>query len=166
MRETLFNYPKVYLLQQVVGSRQEKEREYWNWDDCVSLEKQHIRVRKRERTQTLNFLPSLFFYWISNILVSTSQNGCRKLSSLHTLATCVRLYVFISSRLVVNSQKYKSSPSLHLVSAERTSTSPGSAHAYKIMRPPVVSSHPQLMQSFPRNRLIHNCLSLTPSEIN
>ena len=35
-RKKLFNYPKVYLLLLFIGSHQEKEQEYGNWDDCVN----------------------------------------------------------------------------------------------------------------------------------
>ena len=156
MQETLFNYPKVYLVLQLGDSHWEKERESGKWDYCVSsANTSNISCWERDnRHKPQIFL--LVFCCSSNMLV------CWVVSSLRHLLECtpkmrlVNLHFLKSSRLMFNcmslphhvllsSPQNESYPPFHLVSVGGTSTFP----CIPDLGPPVFSSHPQLIHQWP-----------------
>ena len=126
----MYEYTKVYLLLQFVGSCQEKEREYGNWDDHVCYQKEeHIRMKKKGQAQILNFSQRL-------PLELTPKMGVINFRFL--TSSWLVLYFTSSPDHVSPStlQKLESFPPFRLVSKVGKSASARSKHG-----PPVFPSH-------------------------
>ena len=129
---------------------------------------QHILTRKNEQTETLNSflvsccIPDMFIRGVGfslSLLLNPPPKkiGARKLSSPYIFVAGVQW--FLPHNVSPLTPQNESPPLFFLLSAEGISSSADSIHAYEILGPRVFFTHPKLTQSFPRDKLTHNCLS-------